>query len=54
MDEYLSKKDLSVYLRISRGTVQKLMKQIPHIKLGKRVLFRKADIDKFMESKLVK
>ncbi len=54
MDEYLTKKQLEVYLHISHGTVQALMKQIPYVKLGKRVLFRRQDVDAFMEGKLVR
>lgn len=44
------------YLRISRGMLDRIMKRrdLPFIKLGKKVLFRKQDIDRFLESKLVK
>jgi excisionase family DNA binding protein len=54
--KFLTKKELEQYLRISHGTVDKLMKtrQIPFIKVGKKVLFRKADVDRWIESKLVK
>lgn len=56
VQDYMTKKELQAYLRICPATVQKLMNQraIPYVKLGKRVLFRKSDVDKFMESKLVK
>jgi excisionase family DNA binding protein len=53
--EYLTKKELLAYLKVSRTIIEKLMRQgLPHIKLDRRVLFRKADVDKFMESKLVR
>lgn len=53
--EYLTKKDLMVYLKISRTTVDRLMKEgLPHIKLDRRVLFRKEDVDSFLERYLVK
>lgn len=53
--EYLSKKDLMTYLKISKGTIERLMKQgLPHIKLERRVLFKKADIDAWLETKRVK
>jgi excisionase family DNA binding protein len=44
------------YLRISRGTVDKLMKkhELPFIKLEKKVLFRLKDVDRWLESKLIK
>ena len=53
--DYLTKKELLAYLKVSRALVEKFMREgLPHIKLDRRVLFRKADVDKFMESKLVK
>jgi len=53
--EYFSKKDLMAYLKISKGTIERLMKQgLPHVKLERRVLFRKADVDKWLESKIVR
>lgn len=44
------------YLRISRGTLDRLMKNraLPFIKLEKKVLFRRRDIDAFLEKHLVK
>jgi len=52
---YLTKKDLMGYLSISKATVEKLMKQgLPHVKLERRVLFRRADVDKWLESKIVR
>lgn len=54
-DRLLSKKEVLVYLRISMSTLDRiLMKEMPYIKLGKRVLFRKSDIDKYLETKKVK
>jgi excisionase family DNA binding protein len=43
------------YLRISRGTLDKLMRrhEIPFIKLGKKVLFRKREIDAWLEAKKI-
>ena len=53
--EYLTKTELLAYLKVSRTIVEKLMLQgLPHIKLDRRVLFRREDVDKFMASKLVK
>lgn len=53
-DRLLTKEEVAEYLRISRATLGRLMKKIPYIKLGRRVLFKKSDIDKFLESKKVK
>jgi excisionase family DNA binding protein len=53
-DKLLTKKEAQEYLRISRTTLErKIMKEIPYIKLGKRVLFRKSDIEKYLETKKV-
>jgi len=53
-DELLTKRDLQEYLKVSHGTIDRLMKEIPYIKLGRRVLFKMSDIDKYLESKKVK
>jgi excisionase family DNA binding protein len=51
----MTKAELQEYLRISKSSVEKLMKQgLPHIKLTRRVLFRKVDVDGWLESKIVK
>jgi excisionase family DNA binding protein len=54
--DLFDKKGLAEYLKIGRATLQKLMaaKAFPYIKIGRRVLFRKADIDKWLETKIVK
>jgi len=43
------------YLRISSQTLEKFMKQkqISFIKLDRKVLFKKSDIDKFIERKRI-
>ncbi len=53
-DRLFTKEEAAEYLRISRTTLGRLMKKIPYIKLDRRVLFRKSDIDKYLESKKVK
>lgn len=53
--EYLTKKELMDYLKISRTTVDGLMRQgLPFIKLKRRVLFRREDVDSFLESKIMR
>jgi excisionase family DNA binding protein len=53
--DYLTKRELQEYLRISRGSVDKLMKDhdLPFFKLGKKVLFSKVDIIAFLEKKKI-
>jgi excisionase family DNA binding protein len=48
--------ELMEYLSISRTTVFKLMKdkRIKYAKVGRRVLFRKSDIDEFIQKCMVK
>ena len=55
-DVLLTRKELMDYLRIKQGTLRKLMlrNEFPYFKLERRVLFRKNDIDKWLESKRVK
>lgn len=59
--EYLSKAEAAEYAKISIATLERLMKKkppLPHIKLDPgrrgRVLFRKQDIDKWLEKRLIK
>lgn len=51
----LTKQEAIEYLRISMNTLYRLMKsgELPYIKLERKVLFKKEDIDKFIESKRV-
>jgi excisionase family DNA binding protein len=48
--------ELQEYLSISRTTVFKLMKakRIKYARVGRRVLFRKSDIDDFIQKSIVK
>ena len=48
--EYLSKKELQAYLKVSPATVSRMMKQgLPYVKLSRRVLFRVDLVDKWLE-----
>jgi len=51
--EYMTKAECQEYLRISKSSLEKLVKQgLPRIKLDRKVLFRKIDIDKWLEQKI--
>ena len=54
--EFYTKPELMELLRISKGTLDKIMRkrEIPYIKLERKVLFKKADIDAWLETKRVK
>jgi|TARA_B110000483_G_scaffold75337_1_gene93766 hypothetical protein len=48
-NKLLSKRDLISYLDCSLGMVDKLMKEdLPYIKIGKSVKFRRNDIDNYI------
>ena len=50
-NKLLSKRDVTTYLDVSLGMLDKLMKEdLPYIKLGKSVRFRKDDIDTYIMS----
>jgi excisionase family DNA binding protein len=55
-ENLLTRKDVMEYLRISHGTLDKLMKtgDLPFIKLERKLLFRKKDVDAWLETKRVK
>ena len=53
-DELLTKEEAAKYLRVSRATLGRIMKEITHIKIGRRVLFRKSDIEKYLQKKTIK
>jgi excisionase family DNA binding protein len=54
--ELLTVAQVTELLHISRMTLYRHLKarRLPHVKLGRRVLFRKADVEKFITSNLVK
>ena len=53
--ELMTKAELMDYLRISKRTLDKLMKtdDLPYIKLARRVLFKREDVDAFLETKRI-
>jgi excisionase family DNA binding protein len=55
-DDLMTKREVMDYLRISLATIDRLIKRyaFPYIKLGKRVLFRRSEIDAYLESKTIR
>ncbi|NRR04565.1 helix-turn-helix domain-containing protein [Brevibacillus sp. RS1.1] len=49
--ERLTVKEAAVYIRISEYTLREAVrkKQIPHYRIGSRILFRKAALDEWIE-----
>jgi excisionase family DNA binding protein len=56
MKDLMTRKEVMDYLRISNMTLHRLMKnyKFPYIKLEKKVLFRRSEIDAYLESKTVR
>lgn len=54
--DLMTKAEVMDYLRISKGTLDKLMRQhkIPFVKFERAVRFRKSEVDKWLESLTVK
>ena len=48
-DGYLSKTEASAYLGIAIRTIDKRLYEIPHFKVGRRILFKKSELDEWME-----
>jgi excisionase family DNA binding protein len=54
--ELFTRQEIMEYLSISSATLHRLMKRnaFPYIKLEKKVLFKKRDVDAYLEAHLVK
>ncbi len=54
--DLMTKQEVMEYLRISHQTLFRLMKSgaFPYIKMERKVLFRKRDIDAYLEAHMVK
>jgi len=52
---YYDYDEASVYMRISRSSLERLvyLEDITHIKVGSRVVFDRADLDSYLESRKV-
>ena len=51
--EYMTKVECQEYLRISKSSLEKLVKEgLPRIKLDRKVIFRKVDVDRWLERKV--
>jgi excisionase family DNA binding protein len=48
-DRYLPKKDAAKYLALSIRTLDKQIHEIPHFRVGAKILFKKSELDRWME-----
>lgn len=53
MNEILTKKEVSEYLKCSVGMIDKLMGKLPYYKVGSSVKFRREDIIEYLEDNKV-
>lgn len=44
-DAYLSKRDAAKYLTLSRSNLESRLSEIPHYRIGSRLLFRRSELD---------
>jgi excisionase family DNA binding protein len=55
-DRLLTFKEACAVLRIGRGKMFELLKAraFPHVRVGRKILIKKADLDRFIEKQTVK
>ena len=55
-DRLLTFKEACAILRIGRGKMFGLLKDraLPHVRIGRNIFFKKADLDRFIEKQTVK
>jgi hypothetical protein len=52
--QYMTAEEVKKYLRVGTNTLQKFRRLgLRHIKIDRKLFFRRADVDAFMESHLV-
>lgn len=46
---YLSKAQAAAYLCLSTRTLEKHLQTIPHFRVGRKILFRRSELDQWLE-----
>ena len=49
-DRYLDLKGAAEYLPLSERTIRQHISEIPHFRYGKKIIFRRSELDRWMES----
>lgn len=53
-DKYMTSEEARQYLRVGRNTLLKFRRLgLPFVKVARKVIYRKSDVDAFMEAHLV-
>ena len=48
-DRYLSKKEAARYTSLSIRNLESRLPEIPHFKIGQKILFKKSELDRWLE-----
>ena len=49
-DRYLDKREAAAYTSLSTRTLEGRLDEIPHFRVGKKILFKKSELDRWIES----
>ncbi len=49
-DRYLDKKEAAAYTSLSTRNLEARLDEIPHYRVGKKILFKKSELDRWMET----
>jgi len=48
-DRFMDLKEVTEYLPLSERTIREHLGEIPHFRYGKKIIFKKSEIDRWME-----
>lgn len=48
-DRYLDKRQAAAYTSLSTRTLEKHLDEIPHFRVGNKILFKRSELDRWME-----
>ena len=49
-DRYMDKREVAAYTSLSIRNLEARLPEIPHFRVGKKILFKKSELDHWMES----
>ncbi len=49
-DRFMDLKEADAYLPLSERTIRQHLGEIPHFRYGKKIIFRKSELDQWMET----
>ena len=48
-DRFMDLKEVTEYLPLSEGTIREHLNEIPHFRCGRKIIFRRSELDRWME-----